>query len=57
MSWLEIAEIARSLWTVWLVLLFVAIGFYAFRPRNKRRFEDCAQIPFRAELEERPGHE
>ena len=57
MEWQEIAELARSAWTVWLVFLFVAIAYYAFRPRNKQRFEDCAQIPFRAELEERLGHE
>jgi cytochrome c oxidase cbb3-type subunit 4 len=57
MEWQSVAELARSLWTVWLVLLFAGIAFYAFRPRNKHRFEDCAQIPFRAELEERPGHE
>ncbi len=57
MEWQHVAELARSLWTVWLVLLFAGIAFYAFRPRNKGRFEDCAQIPFRAELEERPGHE
>jgi cytochrome c oxidase cbb3-type subunit 4 len=53
MSGHEIAELARSIWTVWLVLIFVGIAFYAMRPRNKRHFEDCAQIPFRAEPEER----
>jgi cytochrome c oxidase cbb3-type subunit 4 len=57
MDWQDIAEFARSLWTVWLTLLFVGIAFYAFRPRNKKRFDDCAQIPFRAEVEERPHHE
>lgn len=57
MMWQELVEFARSAWTVWLALMFVAIGVYAFRPRNKRHFEDCAQIPLRAELEERQGHE
>ena len=57
MSWQEITELARSAWTVWLALLFVAIAFYALRPRNKRHFDDCAQIPFRAESKERQGHE
>ncbi len=57
MSWQDVAELARSAWTVWMLILFAIIGFYAFRPRNKRRFEDCAQIPFRAELEERHDHE
>lgn len=57
MEWHGIAEFVRSLWTVWLSLVFLAIGFYAFRPRNKRHFEECAQIPFRAEVEERNRHE
>jgi cytochrome c oxidase cbb3-type subunit 4 len=49
MAWLDLAADARSLWTVWLVLLFAGIAFYALRPRNKEHFEDCARIPFRAE--------
>lgn len=57
MLWQEIAGLAHSAWTVWMLLLFAAIGFYAFRPRNKSHFEDCAQIPFRAEPEERQDHE
>jgi cytochrome c oxidase cbb3-type subunit 4 len=57
MSWADVTELARSLWTVWLVLIFAGIAFYAFRPRNKRRFEDCAHIPLRAESEERRDHE
>ena len=53
MSWLDISELARSAWTVWLALLFAAAVIYALRPRSKRHFEDCARIPFRAEEEER----
>ena len=49
MEWLDLAKDARSLWTVWLVLLFVGLAFYALRPRNKKHFDECAQIPFRAE--------
>ena len=54
MAWLDFSELARSAWTVWLALLFAAAVFYALRPRNKRHFDDCAQIPFRADREERP---
>ena len=43
-------SLARPLWIVWMVLLFLGIAFYALRPRNKKHFEDCAQIPFRAEF-------
>jgi cytochrome c oxidase cbb3-type subunit 4 len=49
MEWLDLAKDARSLWTVWLVMLFVGIAFYALRPRNKKHFEDCSRILFRAE--------
>lgn len=42
-----IVEGLRSLWLVWLILLFGAIMFWAFRPKNRRRFEDDARIPFK----------
>ena len=42
-----LVEGLRSLWLVWLILLFAAIMFWAFRPKNKRRFEDDAHIPFK----------
>jgi cytochrome c oxidase cbb3-type subunit 4 len=42
-------EVARSLWVVWLMILFAGVVFWAFRPKNKKRFEDDARIPFREE--------
>ena len=57
MTWTDVTELARSLWTIWLVLIFAGIAFTAFRPRNKRRFEECANIPLRADREERTDHE
>ncbi len=42
-----IVEVARSLWVVWLMILFGAVVFWAFRPKNRKRFEDDGQIPFR----------
>ena len=56
MEWLSLAQHARPLWIVWMVLLFLGIAFYALRPRNKKHFEDCSRIPFRADSEG-PSHE
>ncbi len=57
MSWLELSELARQLWVAWLLLIFLGIAFYAFRPKNREHFRDCAQIPFKGERDERkdPG--
>ena len=52
LDWLNLAEWARPLWIVWMVVLFLAVFFYALRPRNKQHFEDCSQIPFRADSED-----
>jgi cbb3-type cytochrome oxidase subunit 3 len=51
MDWLSLSHLARPLWIVWMVLLFLCAFFYAVRPRNKRLFDDCARIPFRADSE------
>ena len=40
-------DAVRPWWLVWMVILFGAIVFWALRPRNKRRFEEDAEIPFR----------
>jgi cytochrome c oxidase cbb3-type subunit IV len=42
-------EMARSLWVLWLIILFSAVVFWTFRPKNRKRFEDDAQIPFKDE--------
>lgn len=47
MDLMTISEMARSAWVVWLVLLFGAVVFWAFRPGNKKRFEDDAMIIFK----------
>jgi len=54
MEWLSLSQWARPLWVVWMVLLFLGVAFYALRPRNKKHFEDCSQIPFRTDSEGRP---
>lgn len=44
-----LARAAGSAWVIWLLILFVGIVFWAFRPKNKRRFEKDGKIPFRDE--------
>ena len=42
----------RQLWVVWLMLLFLGVAFWAFRPKNKQRFEQAARIPLEDNNEE-----
>lgn len=42
-------EHLRSLWVVWLMLLFGGVLFWTLRPKNKARFDDAANIPFKDE--------
>lgn len=43
----ELYATARSLWVVWLMVLFIGIIWWVYRPRNRRRFEEAAKIPLR----------
>ncbi|MBC6441496.1 MAG: cbb3-type cytochrome c oxidase subunit 3 [Rhodospirillales bacterium] len=43
----------RQLWVVWLVLLFAGLMIWVFLPRNRERFRDCANLPFKDDTEER----
>ena len=52
MTWIEIAQLARQVWVAWLMLIFLAIAFYAFRPKNREHFRDCAEIPFTTDRDE-----
>lgn len=45
----SIMQTLQSLWLVWLVLLMAGVVWWAYRPRNKKRFEDDARIPFKDE--------
>jgi cytochrome c oxidase cbb3-type subunit IV len=47
MSLEELSHMARQLWVVWLGLIFVGIVAWAFWPRNKKKFEEQGNIPFR----------
>lgn len=42
-----IYHLARSLWPVWLIGLFVGITVWVMWPRRKRELEAHAQIPFK----------
>ncbi len=45
----QIWEMLRPLWLVWLMILFAGVIFWAYRPRNKKRFEEDGMIPFKEE--------
>ena len=49
----QIVEFLRSLWGLWLMVLFLGIVFWAYRPKNKDRVESYADIPFRDDEKER----
>jgi cytochrome c oxidase cbb3-type subunit 4 len=41
------SQFVLSLWTPIFVGIFVAIVFYALRPRNKAQFDVAARMPLR----------
>ena len=40
----------RSIWGLWLMGLFLSAVFWAYRPRNKQKFEEAANIPLNDDL-------
>jgi cytochrome c oxidase cbb3-type subunit IV len=44
-----VGEILTSIWTVWAVLVFAGIAFWAWRPANRKRFDRDARIPLNDE--------
>jgi cytochrome c oxidase cbb3-type subunit IV len=44
-----VMEWVRSLWLLWLIVLFGLVVWWAYRPKNKKRFEEDARIPFKDE--------
>jgi cytochrome c oxidase cbb3-type subunit 4 len=49
MTLAALGELLASVWTVWAVLLFGGIVRWAWRPANRRRFEQDARIPLNDE--------
>lgn len=43
----------RQLWVVWLLLLFLGVIFWTFRPKNKEHFEQASRIPLEDNNEEK----
>ena len=43
----ELAGFAQTWGLLYFMLIFAGILVYALWPRNKKRFEDAAQIPLR----------
>ena len=41
----------RSLWVVWLVVLFLGIVTWAFWPSRRKKLQDQANIPLRDDQE------
>ena len=39
----------KQLWVVWLIILFVGIVVWVYRPSRRRQMEDDARIPVRDE--------
>lgn len=52
MSWSDVYEFLRSFWVVWLMVLFVAIVFWAYRPKRKSTMEEHGRIPLDDDNEE-----
>lgn len=43
----QIAAFAQQGGTIYFFVLFLAVLFYAIRPRNKARFDRAAEMPLR----------
>jgi cytochrome c oxidase cbb3-type subunit IV len=43
----------RPFWILWVMMIFVGIVFYAYRPKNKTRLEEYGSIPLKDDNEER----
>ena len=44
-----VVDTARSLWVLWLMLLFLGIVAWVMWPRNAKKIEDHGRIPFKDE--------
>lgn len=44
-----LVELLTSIWTIWAIVVFAGIAFWAWRPKNRRRFEKDSRIPLNDE--------
>jgi cytochrome c oxidase cbb3-type subunit 4 len=49
----EVYAFIRSLWLLWLVLLFVAIVAYVYWPSRRKRLESYGSIPLQDDTPDR----
>lgn len=47
----EIYGTIRSLWLLWLILLFAGIVLWVFWPSRRRQMEEHGKIPFKDDRE------
>jgi len=47
MDYAQVAQIAETWGLIYLFGLFLVLLAYVFWPRNRKKFRDAAQIPFR----------
>lgn len=43
----HLSDFLRQFWGLWLMILFLGAVFWAYRPKNKDRFEQDKTIIFR----------
>lgn len=47
----ELSDFLRQFWGLWLMIFFLGIIVWAYRPKNKNRFAEDAMIPLKDEDE------
>lgn len=52
----DLVALFRQFWVVWLMAIFVGIVFWAYRPKNRKRFERDAHIIFDEQSDENSRH-
>jgi cytochrome c oxidase cbb3-type subunit 4 len=40
-------NVLRPFWVLWVMMIFIGIVFYAYRPKNKDRLEEYGSIPLK----------
>ncbi len=50
-----VEHVLRPLWVVLMMAAFLGIGFWAYRPKNKSRFESYGDIPLKDDDQEPPS--
>ena len=53
MTFDDFYEFVRSLWVVWLMLIFLGIVAWAYWPKRKKKLEEHGKIPFHENGEDR----